>query len=176
MYILYIVKCKCDYVHTLYICIDVTKTKTDDKWQTRPLVREDATRQHTVMVRPLTKNLVMSPNRGSTPRQTGWLTVSRKVTWTWNNHTSDLKMDSTYSSKMLVSTYKSTEHYYPEDQQWQVPLCEHYPIFLHDGGVSDDILVPNQPHDIVGGKWQEQLHVDRYPCAPQRSAQRTMFI
>jgi hypothetical protein len=25
----------------------------------------------------------MSPGRGSTPRQTDWLTVSRKVTWTW---------------------------------------------------------------------------------------------
>jgi hypothetical protein len=33
----------------MYICIDVTKT--DGKGQTRPLVKEDATRQHTVTVR-----------------------------------------------------------------------------------------------------------------------------
>jgi hypothetical protein len=32
------------------------------------------------------KYLVMSPRRGSTPRQTDWLTVSRKVTLTLTIH------------------------------------------------------------------------------------------
>lgn len=50
----------------------------------------------------------------------------------------------------------------------QVVLCWHYHIFLHNGGVSDDILVPHQPHDVIGGKREEQLHMDRYPRAFQR--------
>jgi hypothetical protein len=57
-------------------------TRTD-KWQTRPFVREGAPDEQGSNFHIRKKNLVMSPSRGQTPRQTDWRTVSRNVTWTW---------------------------------------------------------------------------------------------
>jgi hypothetical protein len=48
----------------------------DRKWQTHPLVREDAPKRTKTVSLYRNKNLVMSPRRGSTPRLTDWLTVS----------------------------------------------------------------------------------------------------
>jgi hypothetical protein len=41
---------------------------------------------------------------------------------------SALKMETAYFSEMLVSIYKSTQHYNPEDQHWQ--LTDHYIVKL----------------------------------------------
>jgi hypothetical protein len=80
------------YISPHFLSSDLT-----DKWQTRPLVREGAPQEDKDSKSLCkTKNLVMSPRRGSTPRLTGWLTVSRNVTltratyssirWWWQQH------------------------------------------------------------------------------------------
>jgi hypothetical protein len=104
--------------------VDWLRHKTDPPSRQRGRPPMDKT----VNCQTVNKHLVMSPRRGSTPRQTDWLTVSRNVTLTLKADCSachllvscsayslTMKMEATCSSETLVNFQRTGRRYILED-------------------------------------------------------------